>query len=120
MNIEFKSISQKELDAKLIEFCHVGDLDKVRYLLTSPELTIHANVHALGDTPFYKAMNNKNYEIIEYFIFELNIQKDSSIKSYLNIFSKKEEELVDKMFQARDLAISLNQKSTVGSKTIKI
>jgi hypothetical protein len=154
MIIEYKELyecSQEELNHAFIQACANGDLKKISYLLTSPELPIHANIHASkdqgfitaceckrtevakyllsstelkehanlhaqGDTPFYKSMCNKNYELIEFFIFEHNLQRDESIRSYLNIFPKKEEDIINKMFEVRDLNNQLQNASNCQAK----
>lgn len=151
-----KNLSQEQLNSELIDACEKGELNKVKYLLSSHELSIHADIHfnkdqalinacerkrtdivkyllssneikehahihAQGDTPFYKTMNNKNWELIEYYIFEIDIEHDASIKSYLNIFSKQEEDRVINMFKVRDLNKELNDNSKNNiSKTNKV
>jgi hypothetical protein len=46
-------IEQDNLDKSLIEACKVGDLAKVKYLLTSDELSQHADISCINNRPLF-------------------------------------------------------------------
>ncbi len=46
---QFKDLTQTELNDQFLNACKDGSLDKVKYLLTSPDLKYHANIHSYDD-----------------------------------------------------------------------
>jgi len=111
----FKNATQKQLDECFIDACTFQRFDEIKYLLTSPELKIHADVHTLEDIGFAHLSGDKpgGKEIIEYLIFEYNIEKTPFIEEILGFedyLSQKVKDLSQeykKMFEARDLKNSL-------------
>lgn len=65
---KFKDLDQKDLDKEFVEACKYGNLEIVKYLLTSPELKKHANLYASDDSGFKNACHNGHLDIIEYII----------------------------------------------------
>mgnify|MGYP003415881926 CR=1 FL=1 len=73
---------QENINKELIEACKNGDLDKVRYVLTSPELSVHADIHAsvseesddndfikhLAEEPLFQAAKNGHLSIVKYLL----------------------------------------------------
>jgi hypothetical protein len=112
---KFKDLSQEELDNQVVDFGRNGELETVKYLLTSPDLSRHANItnellenvcnndqvrvfelllslkkdidiHAEEDSLFYSAFSNYAVEIIRYMVFDLNIEKTEWIKEHMSYF----------------------------------
>jgi ankyrin repeat protein len=54
---EYKDLSQEEIDKSFLLACKYGQLEKVKYLLTSPEIFIHADINL-------KYMNTHSYPLI--------------------------------------------------------
>ena len=52
---KYKKLNQEELNKQFIDGCKNDNLDIVQYLLTSPELTEHADIHAADDLGFIVA-----------------------------------------------------------------
>lgn len=76
---EFQGLSQNELDIALIDACEDGHFDKVKYLLTSPELTTHANIRARKDAPLITACGYNNVEIIKYLLTSEELKEHANI-----------------------------------------
>jgi hypothetical protein len=64
--------------------CGVGHLDIVKYLFSSNQLKEHANLHSNNDYAIVQACRNGHLDIMSYFIFDLNIEKSTPIKEYLD------------------------------------
>lgn len=129
----------------IINAAYTGNLEIVKYLLTSPDLEEHARtnfympsesalVKAAGgnhlemvdfiltckdikDKPnsesieyaFKVAVNNSHFNIVEYFIFDFNIEKNESIQKNLNTcYDKKILDQVNFFFTKRELNQALN------------
>jgi phage pi2 protein 07 len=91
-------------------------MEIVKYLLFSPELTEHINIHDYKDKAFETALRAQKMDILEYFIFDLNIQKTEYIEDYIYEFSKWE---VEDMFNRRELKTSLDNELSVNDNNIK-
>jgi hypothetical protein len=109
--------TQEELDKYFLHSCTYTNLSHIKYLLTSAELKIHANVHAEDDLGFAHIIGNKEggKEIAKYLIFDFNVDKTAIIEEMLNYDEKSVgAEVIEivqeykKMFEARELNKSLN------------
>lgn len=81
-----------------------GQLEVAKYLLNSPKLKEEISDSDI-EKAFKKACYKKQFNIIEYFIFDSNIEKTPSIESYLEhngYFT------VQSLFEKRDLNKELN------------
>ena len=65
---KYKKLNQEELNKQFINACQNDDLDIVKYLLTSSELTEHADIHAADDVGFVCACRYSNFEIVKYLV----------------------------------------------------
>jgi hypothetical protein len=77
--------------------CAFNHVPLVKYLLTSPELKKHSNIHDDDDHAFKLAYKDKHFQVLEYLIFDYKIKKTNAIKELLkdnqelsNMFSKRE------------------------------
>jgi flagellin-specific chaperone FliS len=107
---KYKNATQKELDKAFLHSCIYTKFDHIKYLLTSPELKRHANVHTNEDLGFAHLMGNKEKarDIITYLIFDFNIEKTSTIEEILE-YEMDSLELINltkdikRMFEQREL-----------------
>ena len=107
---KYKKLNQEELNEQFIDACENGQLEVVKYLLTSAELTEHANIHARNDEGFIWACRYGHLEVIKYLIIDMNIDKTIQIEKYLN--ENKDNENVQQaieLFNTRDLHHQLNE-----------
>ena len=81
---QYKKLNQEKLNEQFIDACQNNDLDIVQYLLTSAELTEHADIHAENDLGFRRALICGYLEVIKYLIIDMNIEKTIHIEDYLN------------------------------------
>ena len=107
---KYKKLNQEELNDQFIDACENGHLEIVKYLLTSPELTEHANIHAENDSGFSWACDQGHLEVVKYLIIDMNIDKTTYIEKYLNekTDNKNVQQAIE-LFNTRDLHHQLNE-----------
>ncbi len=113
-----RKATQEELNQFLIMRCRYADFEQIKYLLSSKELSFHADIHTEKDIAFAYLIGQKEEarETIEYLIFEYGIEKTVYIEEVLTIQPNQycSEDLkkfineCKKMFETRELAQSLN------------
>ncbi len=105
-----------EFDAAFRRACQNGNLDVIDYLLSSSELKTKVDIHTDDDSGFISAI--EHLHVIEYFIFEKNIEKTNTIDKFLTLNHFDD---IQKMFEIRDFNQKLNQSlSDESSKTKRI
>jgi hypothetical protein len=72
-------IEQEELDASLCKACQFNDLEQVKYLLTSNELSQHADISCCKNAPLRNACSGGYIDIINYLLFSPDLNRHSSI-----------------------------------------
>ena len=65
---KYKKLNKEELNNQFINACQNDDLDIVQFLLTSPELKEHADVHAKDDLGFRVACRSGRLEVVKYLL----------------------------------------------------
>src|SRR5579875_2933685 len=69
---EFKGLEGSNLtellNSEFINSCHIGDLDKLKYVLTSPELSLHASLDDNYRSALNIACENGHLEIVKYLL----------------------------------------------------
>ena len=65
---KFQQMHKEALNQSLVEACSYGHLDIVKYLLTSPDLKDHANIHEGDDESLINACLNGHLEIVKYLL----------------------------------------------------
>ena len=78
-NNKYKTLTQKQLNKVFIDSCENGHLEVVKYLLTSPELTEHADIHAQDDLGFRLACANGHLEIVKYLLTSADLKEHANI-----------------------------------------
>lgn len=63
--------------------CQNGFIELVKYLLTSPDLTIHSDIYADNCSAFKKAYNHRKMDLINYLVFDYKIEKTQAIMQFL-------------------------------------
>lgn len=112
---QFKSrtnIRKQILHEQLLTACCNEDLETVKYLLTSPELDQHADIHLNYEEAFRNVCHKNDRVILNYLIFDYCIPMTQSIKTYLcntNGLNNIGNETVSNLFALRELNTSLGQ-----------
>ena len=81
---KYKTLTPEQLNKVFINSCQKGHLEIVKYLLTSPDLKEHANIHAQDDSGFRLACFDGHLEVVKYLILDMSIEKTKTIEDYLN------------------------------------
>ena len=76
---KYKKLNQEELNKQFINACKNDDLEIIQYLLTSPELTEHADIHAKNDSGFSWACRYGNLEVVKYLLTSLEFTEHANI-----------------------------------------
>jgi ankyrin repeat protein len=92
--------------------CDEGRIEIIKYLLDRAKLDIHFN-----EEQFFRcAYDNNQFEVLRYFIFDLNLEKTKAIEDYMAPVFKTE---VANMFELREINKSLNENLPVKSNSTK-
>ncbi len=138
---QYKDLPQYHLNSHLIISCANGQLEHVRYLLSSKELSENADIHCDDDGAFISVcmygyiehyhhilikqlQQNKlyfypNYDgLLEYFIFDKNLERTEAISKFLENIKERHLEFfnkIDKMFSLRDFKNKLERELPVNT-----
>ena len=117
---KYKTLTLKQLNKVFIDSCQKGHLEIVKYLLTSPDLKEHANIHADNDYGFRWACEKGHLEIVKFLILDMSIEKTKHIEKYLN--KKTDNKTVQQaieLFNTRDLHHQLNENIKDNKENVK-
>ncbi len=81
---KYRSMSQEELNSELLNACDNGDLEIISYVLTSPELNIHANIHYSEGLALFCGINQENLEVVKYLLSSSELKEHASIQNKNN------------------------------------
>ncbi len=76
---KFKNGSKLSYNLHFTKACLEGDLETVKYLLTSPNLKEHADIHTRDDQGFICACEQRNFELIKYLLTSPDLKEHSNI-----------------------------------------
>ncbi len=76
---KYKTLTPKQLNKVFINSCQKGHLEIVQYLLTSPDLKEHANIHADNDLGFRLACENGYLEVVKYLLTSPDLKEHADI-----------------------------------------
>ena len=76
---KYKKLNQEELNEQFIDACKNDDLDIVKYLLTSAELTEHADIHSRNDLGFIWACAQGHLELVKYLLTSPELTEHADI-----------------------------------------
>jgi hypothetical protein len=83
----FNNYTTKQIDVELLNACEAGDLAKVEYLLTSPNLIRIADIHISNDLITNLVCSHNHIELMKFLV------SSPKIKDHINIHAYK-----DKLF----------------------
>jgi hypothetical protein len=86
----------------LITAVRENQYEVVDFLLTHNKLKNHIDIHQQNDLAFKYAVKNNNEKLLEFFIFDMNIQITKDIEEFL-LIDLPSIQVAKRMFAARDL-----------------
>lgn len=95
-------------DEALVIACESGSLEIVKYLTTSKKLQTQCNPRAQKDLPFKSAYTKGHISVIDFFIFDLNIELDKPLLSLIGKNKSLKNKVLEK-FTIRDEKYNLNK-----------
>jgi hypothetical protein len=107
---------QKNLNILFQEACGDGNLEKVIYYLESPELDIHANIHADNDLALILAVELNHIHVIDY-ILNSELYVPTHNYSNLDVYELEKIAIVDCVAKANLKVIQYLSKETKKRKT---
>jgi len=81
---KYKKMVSKELNNALESCCISGDLNEVKYLLTSPDLKSRANPTVHTNSPLFLACREGHLHIVKYLLSSPELKKHADIYSDSN------------------------------------
>ena len=76
---KYKTLTPKQLNEVFIDSCEKGHLEIVKYLLTSPDLKEHADIHAKNDYGFRWACEQGYLEVVKYLLTGTDLKEHANI-----------------------------------------
>lgn len=142
---QYGNLPKYHLNSYLIIACANGQLEQVKYLLSSQELKENADINCDNDGAFItlcmygfiehyhhilikKLLQNENYKepdyegILQYIIYDKNIQLTEDIVNFLNNIKERNKDFfmkIEKMFSLRDLNQKLKKELSVKTENSK-
>lgn len=109
-NLDYSNNTQEELNEYFIAMCKLQNLDKIKYILESPKFNgvIRPEIHIGNDTGFKWLMRRESTEIIDYLIFQYNIEKTRDIEAMLSVENNDYAKIIKDKFDLREINKSLN------------
>lgn len=77
--LNIQKMNQEQLNDEFINQCRDGDIETIKYLLTSPDLEKHAEIHSKNDFGIMNACVHQKLKIVDYLL------KSSELKEHANI-----------------------------------
>jgi hypothetical protein len=112
--------NKDELIGKVINTsCIYNQLEILKYTLERDEFHYLSEKNNLNNI-FATAFNNSNMDILQYFIFELNIVKTSSMNNILQLNLNSNFEKVNNWFKIRDVSNSLEKELPINQEDVSI
>jgi len=76
---KYKNLNQVGLDNSFITMCNYGHLDDIKFLLTSPQLSLHANIEVNDGAGLAYACMNNHIDIVKYLLTSPDLNKHADI-----------------------------------------
>jgi len=117
---DYSNNTKEELEQYFIHMCTMANFEKVKYLLDSPEFNgiTRPHPHTDNDKAFNWLMRKESTQIIDYLIFEYNIERTKDIDEILNKHNNTYSEIVKNKFVLREVNKLLNSDLAVNEKAI--
>lgn len=95
----FHRYTSKQLDAEFLDACEKNEIDKVEYLLTSPNLAEKANIHTFNDLATNLVCSKNHVELMKFLVSSPKLKDHIDInaheeKLFTTAFVYKREEII--------------------------
>ena len=87
--LEYQEMTQERLNIELYNACIYGRLDIVQYLLTSPDLKEHSNIHASNDVALIQSCRYGKLDVVRYLL------RSPQLKEHLNIHASNDSAFIN-------------------------
>lgn len=104
----YNKYNQREINSIFISYCIFGELDKIKVMFNSNNISHVPNIHFGNDEPFKRLIDTKNLDILDYLIFNLNMKKTKNVTKILDGINTEYGELIKNKFILREVNKSLN------------
>jgi ankyrin repeat protein len=78
---KYHDSTPKRLGMTLTSACRAGDLELAKYVLTSPELDNHADIHSIEDVGFDWACFNGHLDLVKYLVASPDLKENISVSA---------------------------------------
>jgi len=78
---QVQKFTKRQLNDSFIDACEHGDLDKVKFLLNSPQLKKHADIQYEKNSGLHEAAKNGHLHIVQYLLTSPELKEHSDIYS---------------------------------------
>lgn len=78
---KYHNSTSKQLGMTLASACRTGDLELAKYILTSPELDNHADIHAIEDVGFDWACFNGHLNLVKYLVGSSDLKENIAVSA---------------------------------------
>ena len=102
--IDSGEIKKYKYDELFVTGCEKGHVNVIDYLLDNEDFLRNVNISDMAYWGFYKACENNQMNILQYFIFEKNMEFNQHIKDYL---TEKNRNDIKALFNKRELSKQL-------------
>jgi hypothetical protein len=106
--LNLPAYGREDIQCTLFNACEVGQIELVNFLITSDTIPSKANIHHNEDEILYHALKSKNEIVLQYLIFDLQIELTDKLKIELSDANNPFYIQVRQWFENRNLNSELN------------
>jgi hypothetical protein len=108
--LDYSNNNQEELNEYFIHMCSLGNLEKIKYILESPNFNgiDRPDPYSNNAKGFNLLIRREHTEIIDYLIFQYHIEKTKDIEEILAKHNSSYSESINNKFILQEVNKSLN------------
>lgn len=96
---QFKHVEQQDWNKIFSRACFDGNMDAVKYFLTSPDVKEHIDIHYDNDDGLFHACNTGKFEVIKYLLTSPELKEHANIHAdndwiFSAIYAKKRTDVI--------------------------
>jgi hypothetical protein len=86
--IKYRKKSKSSMNYELLSACRKGELEEVKYILTNPELKVHADINfedkVTMENALSEACESGNLDIVDYLLFSKELKENINIEKSID------------------------------------